>query len=229
MNQFIPPLSRVIPQALSPAEIDLFARRTGWVDDIAVIDAEHTSVQRSPLPWWPGVDLIVARDALWEGPLPLAVWLQVESRLHRLVGRATPIHAINARIPPKLDDETVLPYLGFFCFFISAAMGPFVILECLEDAGRIGSAINEQSQDKLRPAKIVGSDDDGYRCEAVVWYSNALFLANFMVRRNGVVEMLDDEPLVADVGAKCEISFQFRPLEVEAAAAPAAKLLASPP
>ena len=41
-----------------------------------------------------------------------------------------------------------------------------------------------------------------FLCDAVIYYSNAIFLANFAVEPGGMVRMLDDEPIAADLPAK---------------------------
>lgn len=52
----------------------------------------------------------------------------------------------------------------------------------------------------LRPATYEGRSDQGhFLCDAVVFYSNALFLANFSVQPSGMSNMLDDEAIAADL------------------------------
>jgi hypothetical protein len=41
-------------------------------------------------------------------------------------------------------------------------------------------------------------------CDAVVYYSNALFIANFAVQPSGMIEMLNDEPIAADLPVKVD-------------------------
>ena len=57
----------------------------------------------------------------------------------------------------------------------------------------------------IRPASFEGMDDNGaYLCDAVVFYSNAIFIANFAVQPTGMLEMLDDEPIAADLPGKID-------------------------
>ncbi|MBS0444736.1 MAG: hypothetical protein JSR59_02190 [Proteobacteria bacterium] len=207
MTPFIPPLMRSGPQRLSPTDVDAFARRTGWIDDDAVIHAESSSVDCLALPWWPGVDLLVARDPGWSGAAPVAAWLR-DKHLHRLTGESRPIHTMNARLRPQIDDATVLPYLGFFCLFVSGKDGPFIILEAPEDAAHIGATIDPQLRAKLQPARIVARQDDGHRCEAAVWFGDDLFQSHFLVRAEGTVEMVDDQVLAKNIG-RCDITYRF--------------------
>ena len=57
----------------------------------------------------------------------------------------------------------------------------------------------------VREASYEGKDDAGnWMCDAVVYYSNALFIANFSVQPSGMIEMLDDEPIAADLPIKID-------------------------
>ena len=206
MNPFLLPLSRLQPQRLDAAEVDAFARRTGWVDDVAVIDAATSCVERTLLPWWSGVDLMVARDPAWPGAPTVAAWL-LDDHLNRLTGDSAPIHAINQRQRPVLDEHTVLPYLGFFCLFMSNAEGPFLIVDGPEDAVRYGARFDEATAGALRPAALLGRGDDGFRCEATVWYAETLYLASFQVRPDGNVLMTDDEPVATVSDSRCTMRY----------------------
>ena len=52
--------------------------------------------------------------------------------------------------------------------------------------------------------QIRKNDQKHYLCDAVVFYSNALFIANFAVQPTGMIEMLDDEPIAADLPVRVE-------------------------
>ena len=57
----------------------------------------------------------------------------------------------------------------------------------------------------VRGASYEGKNEQGYlMCDAVVYYSNALFIANFAVQPSGMIEMLDDEPIAADLAVKVD-------------------------
>ncbi|EKE08742.1 MAG: hypothetical protein ACD_17C00015G0001 [uncultured bacterium] len=53
-------------------------------------------------------------------------------------------------------------------------------------------------------------DKLGYHCETLIWYSDDLFLANFVVRENGMVEMIMDEQLVDGLGVSIKFNLKFR-------------------
>jgi hypothetical protein len=57
----------------------------------------------------------------------------------------------------------------------------------------------------LRPATYEGKNEQGYYlCDGIVFYSNALFIANFAVQPTGMIEMLDDDPVAVDLPIKVD-------------------------
>lgn len=57
----------------------------------------------------------------------------------------------------------------------------------------------------IRPASFEGMNEQGhFLCDAVVFYSNALFIANFAVQPTGMIEMLSDEPIAGDLSTKVD-------------------------
>nr|VFJ51066.1 MAG: hypothetical protein BECKFW1821A_GA0114235_103010 [Candidatus Kentron sp. FW] len=213
MKPFQFPLLNTDPRRLSPEEVDGFARRTGWIDDIAVISPETSLVEVQPLPWWEGVELIVARDPEWQARHGIensaGAWLRDE-HLHRLDGTSNPIHAMNAKTKPVFNDQNVLSYLGFFCHFVHAEDRPFVIVQSADDPIVPNNAPEKMLAWLPRPAQLLRQDERGYHCEALVWYADALFLSNFIVSESGMVEMIEDEELASELGASMQFNLKFR-------------------
>jgi len=55
------------------------------------------------------------------------------------------------------------------------------------------------------PAIVTERGDDGRAiCKAIVLYDRALFRSEFAVDANGMIEMLDDEPLAQDLPFRIE-------------------------
>ncbi|MGB0371622.1 MAG: hypothetical protein ACPGN3_09735 [Opitutales bacterium] len=206
MKPFSIPLYNIKPIRLNAEETDAFARRVGWIDDAVPISADTTIVERMPLTWWDDVDLIIARDLTWSNGLVAGAWM-LDEHLHRLDGTSPPIHAMNAKNPPQLTPTSVLSYLGFFCAFVHGDEGPFAIVETSMDLA-VHGAKKEIVDEFARPSKFLQADENGYHCEALVFYERSLFLANFLVKSNGMAEMLNDEPLVADTGGRVNFSLK---------------------
>ena len=181
----------------------------GYLDQINPIDgkykvsAQTSTVSWRALPFYDQVVLVQVKDATWS-PANLVVYYLTElGNLFRLNGTSPPIHEINAKAPVKITEDNVLEYLRFFCFFVRGEEGPFLIAEDMNNAD-MPKTMDPQTRSVIegtvRPATYEGKNEQGFfLCDAVVFYSNALFIANFAVQPTGMIEMLDDEPIAADL------------------------------
>ncbi len=194
-------------EAVSPATFLDHWTRGDAIDGKYPVRPESLQVRRCELPWYRNVALLQLRDPAWE-PAHLRIYylLAWDRELYRLNGTSPAIHEVNAHAPIVLTPANVLDYLRFFCFFVRGKDGPFHIVEREDDpliprepqVVRVVSAC-------VRPATFEGWNDKGhYRCDAVVYYSNALFFAHFAVQPTGMVEMLDDEPIAADLPGRID-------------------------
>lgn len=187
---------------------------TGFLEQIDPIDGKFrvsgksTEVHWRTLPFYDSVALIRVRDPKWVNKKLNIYYLTDQGNLFRLNGTSPPIHEVNAKAPIKVTEENVLDYLRFFCFFVRGEEGPFYIAESMHDPN-MPQNLDETTQSviegTIRPASIEGQNEQGFfLCDAVVFYSNALFIANFAVQPTGMIEMLDDEPIAADLPAKVD-------------------------
>ncbi len=184
-------------------ELEGFLEQVGTIDGVLVPSVKTTKAEWRHLPFYDSVAMVRLRDENWE-PKELSIYyLTNQETLYRLNGTSPPIHDINAKAPVKVTDENVLEYLHFFCFFVRGEEGPFLIAEDIDNPN-----MPEDMDDKmkaviggsLRPASYEGKNEQKHwLCDAVVFYSNALFIANFAVHPSGMIEMKDDEPLASDL------------------------------
>lgn len=186
----------------------------GFLDQINPIDgkykvsAQSSTVAWRQLPFYDNVVLVRVQDRMWSPGNLTIYYLTEEGNLYRLNGTSPPIHEVNAKAPVRLDENNILEYLRFFCFFVRGEEGPFLITESIDQDdlpknmdGRTKSVV----EGTARPATYEGKNEQGfYLCDAVVFYSNALFIANFAVQPTGMIEMLDDEPVAADLPARVD-------------------------
>lgn len=137
------------------------------------------------------------------------------NKLYRLNGTSPPIHEVNANQQLHINEKTVLDYLAFFCFFVRGDDGPFFIVdsqdnEFLPDLGQLQS----EFEAVFRPPRVWGKDEQGnWRVSALVYYSDAVFAANFEVHQDGTVDMLDDTPLLGDLPARIDAPLEIRTLQ----------------
>ncbi len=194
--------------AVTGEELDGFLSQVGTIDGKYGTSSKSTEVAWRALPFYDGVVLIRVIDKSW-GKARLAIYFLAEQgNLYRLNGTSPPIHEINAKAPIKVNEGNVLDYLRFFCFFVRGEEGPFLIAESMADPympQNMDAKTKAVIEGTVRTATYEGKNDQGYlMCDAVVYYSNALFIANFAVQPSGMIEMLDDEPIAADLSVKVD-------------------------
>lgn len=123
-----------------------------------------------------------------------------EPMLVRLDGTSPPIHYINREQQLRMDAVSrAKDYLRFFCANVWGEEGAFRIVEDLSDIPPHWQDKVDAIEDKIQKIVLKKRDKDGYEMTAFVLYSNALFKSDFKVFKTGVIEMLNDTPLVADM------------------------------
>ncbi len=187
----------------------------GFLDQISPIEgkyrvsADSTQVHWRKLPFYQddSAALIRVRDPNWINQKLVIYYMVHNGMPYRLNGTSPPIHDLNSKVPITITDDNVLEYLRFFCFFVRGEEGPFYIAETMDDPNMPeDQATRSVVGGTIRPATYEGKNEKGYYlCDAVVFYSNALFIANFEIQPGGMIEMLDDEPIAGELPAKIEV------------------------
>lgn len=194
--------------AVTGDELAGFLEQVGPIYGKHKVAADSTTVAWRPLPFYERVVLVRVKDPNWLPKKLTIYYLTVDGELYALNGTSPPIHEVNARAPVKITEENVLDYLRFFCFFVRGEEGPFLIAEDMSNPD-MPQDMDEKTRSvvagTIRPASYEGRNEQGFLlCDGVVFYSNALFIANFAVQPSGMIEMLDDEPIAADLPVKVE-------------------------
>lgn len=193
-------------------ELAGFLEQINPIDGKYRVSADSTQVEWRMLPFYDQVALIRVKEPSWSNKNLVIYYLTDQGNLFRLNGTSPPIHEVNAKAPIKVNEENVLEYLRFFCFFVRGEEGPFYIAESMEDSNmplEMDDTTRSVIEGTIRPATFEGMNEQGhYLADAVVFYSNALFIANFAIQPTGMIEMLDDEPIAADLPVKvdCPVS-----------------------
>jgi hypothetical protein len=195
--------------AVNDAEKQGFFDKVGEIDGKHKPEAESTEVHWRQLPFYKNVALVRLRDPNWDPANLNVYYLTHKGELTRLDGTSPPIHMTNAEAPIKVTDDNVLDYLRFFCFFVRGEEGPFLVSETMDTYGLpqdMDEGTRRAIEGVLRPASYEGKNEDGhYLCDAIVFYSNALFLSNFAVQPSGMIEMMEDDPLVTDLTSRVDV------------------------
>jgi len=183
-----------------------FLEQVGPIGGKYKVSPASTKVDYRMLPFYDQVAMIRVKDPAWTPSNLYIYYLTDQGNLYWLNGTSPPIHEINSKAPVKITDDNVLEYLRFFCFFVRGEEGPFLIAENMNDP-YIPPNLDERTRSvvegTVRPASYEGKNEKGFfLCDAVVFYSNALFIANFAVQPTGMIEMLDDQPIASDLSVK---------------------------
>ena len=169
--------------------------------------------QKRPLPFYQDTDLVLVKSPEWEVKNLFVYFISKGDTLVRLDGTSPPLHAFNAG-NIRLTPETAQFYLEFFCFFVRGEEGPFLIVDSLDNPYLPGSLRKLDDQtgahyDELtrlfRKPRAYEPDGNGnYRYSAMVFYSNAMFIADFLIKTDGMIEMKGDDPVMADLPHKID-------------------------
>ena len=189
-------------------ELDGFLAQINPIDGKYQVSSNSTEVGWRMLPFYDHVVLIRLRDRTWGKQKLTIYYLTDQGTLFRLNGTSPPIHEVNAKAPVRITEQNVLEYLRFFCFFVRGEEGPFLIAESMDDPyipTNLDPKTRTVIEGTVRGASYEGRNEQGhFTCDAVVFYSNALFIANFAVQPSGMIEMLNDEPIAADLPVKVD-------------------------
>lgn len=119
-----------------------------------------------------------------------------KSHFYTLNGLSAPIHDCNAIVPLSIDEDNVLDYMSFFCFFVQAEEGSFYLIQQQNDKALPtllwkDCYIHNNAPLKLRtqfkPPKILRKTEDGFVCEATMYYGTNISVVTMDVSHNGKV------------------------------------------
>jgi hypothetical protein len=194
--------------AVKGDELAGFIAQVGTVDGKHRTSPETTSVSWRSLSFYEQVVLIRVRDRTWVPENLSVYYLANQGTLTRLDGTSPPIHQTNADAPIRLSDDNVMEYLHFFCFFVRGEDGPFLVAESMDTHGMprtMDDTTRRVIEGTIRPATFEGKNAEGFwLCDAIVFYSNALFFSNFAIQPTGMIEMTDDDPLAQDLPVRVD-------------------------
>lgn len=191
-------------QAVTGAQLDPFMKLINPIQDKWNAAKDTATVEWCQLPFYSNIALVRVNDIAWPDNTGPFWFLAKQGRMFHLDGTSAPIHDANEAGPVKVTEENALDYLRFFCYFVHGDEGPFLIVEQLDhpalDKAKLEDATRKVLEEALRPAAFEGKGADGtLEASGMVLYGNALFAARFSMTENGLIEMIDDEPVAADL------------------------------
>lgn len=187
------------------------SERGAFLADLAeqldpALEPATTAVRRWPLSFYDEYDLYEIADRA--GDRERRAYLLYKRKDARPMDWTVgPIRQLNADAPLHLaNDREAMEYLDFFCWSITGDEGRFLLAKRFEDLDirePLPDAQEAKIRDALGPIEALppkeGDPEGARRMEASVLYGRALFKAEFLLQANGQVEMVDDEPLEADL------------------------------
>lgn len=192
--------------------------RINPAEGVLELRAEECLFAKASPTFYPDCELFWIRNDSWECDLYYASTPTGE--FTQLNGTSPPIHKFNERyldlLPERVEanPELALSYLEYFCFFVRGDDGPFYVLTERDLDRAVSLSLKSPPRDEadLRRIRDLYRGPSVHRIEpdgkilasALLWYSNYVFLADFVILPSGMVEMAQDFPIVElsqDAGA----------------------------
>ncbi len=194
-------------QAVSGAQMDPFLKMVNPIQGKYNASPSSATVMWAQLPFYNTIALVKVDDTAWPPKTGPFWFLAKQGRMFLLDGSSAPIHDANEADPITVSELNALEYLRFFCYFVHGDEGPFLIVEGIDhpalDQSKLDDATRKVIEGAIRPAAFEGKTEEGnLEASAMVLYGNALFSARFSMSQNGMIEMIDDEPVAADLPVK---------------------------
>jgi hypothetical protein len=194
-------------QKVAGAQLEPFLKLINPIQQQFNASPATADVAWCQLPFYTSIGLVRVSDPAWPPGTGPFWFLAKQGRMFLLDGSSAPIHDANEADPIKVTEANTLDYLRFFCYFVHGDEGPFLIVEDINhpalDQTKLEAATKKVIEDAIRPAAFEGKTGDGaFEASAMVLYGNALFSARFSMTEGGMIEMIDDEPVAADLPVK---------------------------
>jgi hypothetical protein len=194
-------------QTVTGAQVEPFLKLINPVQGKHTASPTTATVEWAQIPFYSTIALVRVNDTAWPANTGPFWFLAKQGRMFLLDGSSAPIHDANEADPISVTEPKALEYLRFFCYFVHGDEGPFLIVEDINhpaiDKTKLDDSTRKVIEGALRPAAFEGKTDEGnLEASAMVLYGNALFSARFSISSNGMIEMIDDEPVAADLPVK---------------------------
>lgn len=159
------------------------------------------SIGLSFYPGWQWVEVRIEKGKKRYGFVSV-LWNKEKKEAKLLNGTSSIIHEHNATQALDLNTpDKAKDYLRFFCRNVWGEEGPFTLYEHADsiDPKELQEQAQSISISNTTQIKDPENEKEGHwLATAHVRYSNALFEAKFKILDSGMVEMLDDRPLLTD-------------------------------
>lgn len=193
-------------QAYPAEDVPKFIENVNPIGDKYEVSAEKTYIDSRSLPFYDSVKLIRVKNPEWSERSLFIYYLSNNGDLYWLNGTSPPIHEVNAKANIKLTPENSLTYLEFFSFFVRGEEGPFALVQSIEDT-YMPKLVDEETRaaykETIHEAFYEGlNEDNQFMWTCSIYYANAIFESRFAIDQSGMIEMISDLPVLADLPVK---------------------------
>lgn len=193
-------------QKIEKQHADPFISSINSDPDNRPVNPQSADLQYSYLPFYNDTQLVQVNDSSWpDGSGPC--WYLVRNNVVRaLNGKSMPIHDTNDAERVIITADNVLQYLDFFCYFVHGNEGPFFIITGIDhpalDIDRMDESQKLEIEKFITHPELEILESGDFYARAHVLYGNALFRSIFSITHDGIIDMLDDEPLAGGIPVK---------------------------
>ena len=161
---------------------------------------DQAEVAWAPLTFYAAGALVKVDGPKMDDPL---FYIGLKGKYYPLTGSSNPIHGANDKAPIELNEDNVLQYVRFFCYFVHGDHGPFTVVENEKDlifTDKLPAQMVSKLSDKLEELELIGRlADDHYDVTGTVFYGDAIFAARFDVYPDRQIQMVEDDPVITDL------------------------------
>ena len=112
-------------QVVTGAEIDPFLKAINPIDGKHTANPNTATVKWRQVPFYATIALVELNDKAWANGTGPFWFLAKQGKMFPLDGTSAPIHDANESGPITINEENILDYLRFFCYFVHGDEGPF--------------------------------------------------------------------------------------------------------
>ena len=205
----LPPLFSAPWRALAGEERRKEIARLKQEDRLSAFGSADLRRMRSlDLSFYPNATLYELELARPGGSVGIFTYIRQNEAFVRLDGHSPQIHQLSRSAPIRIDTlQEAVAFLRFFMGAVQGKDGVFMVVDGVTDVPWLPSATSSQKQQAQRDIQrlaVEASPSGGWRAKATVRYRDALFIATIWIKPDGMVEMLDDNPIVEDLPVRID-------------------------
>lgn len=165
-------------------------------------DSSTAVIMVHDLPFYPGYRFAEISDHETNPPRSRYI-VQKDRDVIVLNWTNDPIYMLNEKVPIRLDHHSVIDYVRFFFTYIKGRHGRFLITETVDDIKwqeEPPPAARRAVGKMLVPLQVTGkTEEGGFLLEASMIFKDSLFKTKVNVKKNGRVELFDEELVIEDI------------------------------